>query len=88
MLLAAWLAAGALGCVPPAPIVNVEAPPCRCDCAYSASAPEIGRGCWVQGDTLVCPLVRRTLEIEPAYPADDPRCTKLPDGTMECRVAP
>jgi len=80
------LAALASACAQPAPIVNVEAPPCRCECAYSAKAPEIGRGCHVQGDVLVCPLVRRNLEIEPAVPSEDPRCYPMPDGTTRCEV--
>ena len=76
----------ALGCAQPAPIVNVEAPPCECACEFKATTPEIGRGCFVQGDTLVCPLVRRTLELEPAYPTEDPRCTRQEDGTLRCEV--
>lgn len=80
------LLAGVLGCAQPAPIVNVEAPPCECACEFKATTPEIGRGCFVQGDTLVCPLVRRTLELEPAYPAEDPRCTKMEDGSIRCEV--
>lgn len=76
----------ALGCAQPAPVVNVEAPPCKCECSYKASAPEIGRGCHVQGDVLVCPLVRRTLEIEPAVPSEDPRCYPMPDGKTRCEV--
>ena len=31
-------------------------------------------------------LVKRQLEIEPAYPSDDPRCEKQPDGTLRCQV--
>jgi hypothetical protein len=75
---------------PPPPVVNVEAPPCdcACDCSFKASTPQVGKGCWVQGDVLVCPLVRRELEIEPAYPSEDPRCEKQPDGTLRCKVIP
>ena len=69
-----------------APPVHVHAPPCDCSCLFRASAPEVGKGCWVNGDVLVCPLVRRTLDIEPAYPSEDPRCEKLPDGTMRCEI--
>jgi hypothetical protein len=71
---------------PPPPVVNVEAPPCECACSFEAKAPEVGKGCWVSGDHLVCPLVRRTLEIEPAYPAEDPRCEPQEDGTIRCEV--
>lgn len=70
------------------PQVNVEAPPCDCSCSFAATAPQIGKGCYVSGDVLVCPLVRRTLEVEPAYPSEDPRCTKQPDGTLRCEVEP
>jgi len=97
--LAAALAA--LGCAQPqvvrveptpvtvaAPNVTVQAPPCQCDCSstFKARVPEIGAGCWVQDDVLVCPLVHRNLEIEPAYPGEDPRCEKLPDGSLRCQV--
>ena len=68
------------------PQVNVDSPPCDCTCLFRASTPEIGKGCWVNGDVLVCPLVRRTLDIEPAYPSEDPRCEKLPDGSMRCEI--
>ena len=68
------------------PQVNVDSQPCDCTCLFRASAPEIGKGCWVNGDVLVCPLVRRTLDIEPAYPSEDPRCEKLPDGSMRCEI--
>lgn len=84
VLPAAWLV---LACVQDPPIVNVQAPPCECACQYRAVAPEIGRGCWVQKDVLVCPLVKRTLDIEPAYPSDDPRCEKQADGTLRCKIA-
>jgi len=66
----------------------VQAPPCQCDCAFKASAPQIGKGCWVKGDVLICPLVRRDLDIEPAYPSEDPRCKKLPSGDLECALHP
>ena len=69
-----------------APQVHVQAPPCDCACEFRASAPQIGKGCYVNDDVLVCPLVRRTLDIEPAYPSVDPRCEKLEDGTMRCEV--
>ncbi len=81
----------ALACQTPAPVVHVQAPPatpCNCDCAYRATAPQIGKGCWVEGDRLICPLVRRSLEVEPAYPSDDPRCERLPDGSLRCAVDP
>ena len=81
------LAWTAMGCAYPPPVVNVESPPCECTCHFKATSPEIGRGCWVQNDVLICPLVRRTLDIEPAYPSEDPRCTKQPDGTLRCEVA-
>jgi len=83
-LVAAGVAA--LGCQHPPPVVEVEAPPCECACSFRATAPEIGKGCWVQNDVLVCPLVKRTLEIEPAYPDIDPRCERLEDGTLRCEV--
>ena len=68
--------------------ITVEAPPCKCDCAFKASAPQVGKGCWVNGDLLVCPLVRRDLDIEPAYPSEDPRCKKLPSGEIQCEIHP
>ena len=71
---------------PPPPVVNVQAPPCDCACNFKATTPQIGKGCHVQGDVLICPLVRRTLDIEPAYPSEDPRCERLPDGTMACEI--
>lgn len=89
---APWIALAALlalGCqTPPAPVVHVQAPPCDCACSssFKASVPQIGKGCHVQGDVLVCPLVRRTLEIEPAYPSEDPRCTRQADGTTVCEI--
>ena len=87
------------GCAQP-PVVQVEptpitveaptvtVPTCQCDCssAFRARVPQIGAGCWVQDDVLVCPLVSRNLEIEPAYPSEDPRCEKLADGSLRCRV--
>jgi len=82
----AAVAIAALGCQRPPPVVEVEAPPCECACSFRATAPEIGKGCWVQNDVLVCPLVKRTLEIEPAYPEADPRCERLEDGTLRCEV--
>lgn len=78
----------ALGCQTKAPVVNVQAPPCKCDCAYRATAPQIGKGCWVEGDRLICPLVRRSVDVEPAYPSEDPRCEKQADGTLKCGVYP
>ncbi|UCE85350.1 MAG: hypothetical protein JSU66_13515 [Deltaproteobacteria bacterium] len=84
----AALACAVLACATPPPVVNVEAPPCQCDCAFRATTPEIGRGCWVQGDVLVCPLVVKTIDIEPAYPGSDPRCEKQDDGTLRCEVSP
>jgi hypothetical protein len=86
LLLACALFAAA--CATPAPVVNVEAPPCECACEFRATAPQIGKGCVVDGDRLICPLVRRTLDIEPAYPAEDPRCEKQPDGTLRCEITP
>lgn len=77
-----------LACQTPAPVVNVEAPPCECACQFKATTPEVGKGCWVQNDVMICPLVTRTLEIEPAYPGEDPRCTRQADGTLRCEVAP
>jgi hypothetical protein len=88
ILALALAAAGALGCQTPPPVVHVQAPPCECACAFQATAPQVGEGCWVSGDRMVCPLVRRTLEIEPAYPAADPRCKRQPDGTLRCEVQP
>ena len=68
------------------PVVHVEAPPCECECAFKATAPQVGKGCWVSGDVMVCPLVRRDLEIEPAYPSEDPRCRRMPNGELRCAV--
>ena len=89
---------GLAACAQP-PVVRVEptpvtvqapevAPTCQCDCssAFKARVPQIGSGCWVQDDVLVCPLVHRQLEVEPAYPGEDPRCEKLPDGSLRCEV--
>ncbi len=88
-LLAAALALAACqSAPPPRPVVNVQAPPCNCECAYAATAPQIGKGCWVEGDRLICPLVRRSIEVEPAYPSEDPRCERQPDGTLRCTVDP
>jgi len=84
----ALAAASAVACQQAPPIVNVQAPPCHCDCAFKASTPQIGKGCWVKGDVLICPLVRRDLDIEPAYPSEDPRCKKLPNGDLECALHP
>ncbi|MDJ0788329.1 MAG: hypothetical protein QNK05_16095 [Myxococcota bacterium] len=88
-----WLACGVLlgalasvACETPPPVVNVEAPPCDCQCSFQATAPQVGKGCWVSGDKLVCPLVRRTLELEPAYPSEDPRCERQEDGSLRCEV--
>ena len=81
----AWLMAS--GCeTPPPPVVNVTTPPCDCACSFKATTPQIGKGCHVQGDVLICPLVRRTLDIEPAYPSEDPRCEKQPDGSVVCSI--
>jgi hypothetical protein len=74
------LALTSLACQQAPPVVNVQAPPCECACAFKASAPQVGKGCWVSGDLMVCPLVRRDLEIEPAYPSEDPRCERLANG--------
>ncbi len=74
----------ALACQQAPPVINVQAPPC--ECAFKATAPQVGKGCWVSGDLLVCPLVRRDLEIEPAYPSEDPRCEKLEDGSLRCAI--
>jgi hypothetical protein len=79
-------ALGWLACQQAPPVVQVQAPPCECACAFKASAPQVGKGCWVSGDLMVCPLVRRDLEIEPAYPSDDPRCERLPDGDLRCAI--
>ena len=76
-----------VACAKP-PVVNVAAQPCECECSFKATAPQIGKGCWVQNDVLICPLVKRTLEIEPAYPDADPRCERQPDGTLRCEVEP
>jgi hypothetical protein len=84
----AALACALLACTTPPPVVNVEAPPCECACEFRAKTPEIGRGCHVQGDVLVCPLVVKTIDIEPAYPGEDPRCEKQEDGTLRCEVKP
>ena len=87
-LVAGLLFVAALGCQRPPPVVNVQAPPCDCACSFRAVSPEIGRGCYVKDDVLVCPLVKRTLELEPAFPSDDPRCQKQPDGSLRCEVEP
>ena len=79
---------GALACQTPPPVVNVEATPCECACSFEAKAPQVGKGCWVSGDNLVCPLVRRSVEVEPAYPSEDPRCDRQEDGTLRCEVHP
>ena len=86
LLAAALVLAACQSPPPPRPVVNVQAPPCDCSCAFRAVAPQVGKGCWVQNDVLVCPLVKRTLDIEPAYPSEDPRCEKLPDGSMRCEI--
>jgi len=80
------LAPAILACQHEPPIVNVQAPPCDCSCAFKATAPQVGKGCWVSGDMMVCPLVRRDLEIEPAYPSEDPRCERLPNGELRCAI--
>lgn len=87
-IVASALVAGALvlACKTPPPVVNVQAPPCECACAFEATAPEIGKGCYVRDDLLICPLVRRTLDVEPAYPSEDPRCERQPDGSLRCEV--
>ena len=84
------IALAASACQTPAPVVNVSAPPCRCACesAFQASTPQIGKGCYVDGDRLICPLVRRSVDLEPAYPSEDPRCEKQADGTIRCTVHP
>ena len=80
------LASVTLACQHAPPVVNVQAPPCECACAFKATAPQVGKGCWVSGDLLVCPLVRRDLEIEPAYPSEDPRCERLANGKLRCAI--
>jgi hypothetical protein len=80
------LALAALACQQAPPVVNVQAPPCECACDFRATAPQVGKGCWVSGDLMVCPLVRRDLEIEPAYPSEDPRCERLPNGDLQCAI--
>jgi hypothetical protein len=75
-----------LACQQAPPVVNVQAPPCECACDFKATAPQVGKGCWVSGDLMVCPLVRRDLEIEPAYPSEDPRCERLPNGELQCAI--
>ena len=80
------LALNSLACQQAPPVVNVQAPPCECACAFKASAPQVGKGCWVSGDLMVCPLVRRDLEIEPAHPSEDPRCERLADGDLRCAI--
>ncbi len=87
LLMACWGLSGASGCMPEPPIVNVATPPCECDCRFRATAPQVGRGCYVKDDLLICPLVRRTLDVEPAFPAEDPRCERGPDGALRCEVA-
>lgn len=98
----AMVVVGALGCATQPPVVNVAPPtvnveppavtvqaqPCNCDCssAFAAKVPQIGKGCWVQDDVLVCPLVYRNLDVEPAYPGADPRCERQADGTLRCEV--
>lgn len=79
-----------LACQSAPPVVNVAAPPCRCACesAFRATTPQIGKGCYVDGDRLICPLVRRDVDLEPAYPSEDPRCEKQEDGTIRCTVHP
>jgi hypothetical protein len=80
------LALAALACQQAPPVVHVQAPPCECACAFKATAPQVGKGCWVSGDMMVCPLVRRDLEIEPAYPSEDPRCERLANGELRCAI--
>jgi hypothetical protein len=82
------LTLAALACQQAPPVVNVPAQPCECACAFRATSPQVGKGCWVNGDLLVCPLVRRDLEIEPAYPAEDPRCERLANGELQCAIHP
>ena len=78
--LVALLALAASGCQ--------TQPRCQCDCAFRATTPQVGKGCWVEGDKLICPLVRRSLNLEPAYPSEDPRCEQQEDGTIRCAVHP
>jgi hypothetical protein len=85
-LLISILSPATFACQQAPPVVNVQAPPCECGCAFKATAPQVGKGCWVNGDLLVCPLVRRDLEIEPAYPSEDPRCKRLEDGSLRCAI--
>ena len=33
-------------------------------------------------------LVVKTIDIEPAYPGEDPRCERQEDGTLRCEVSP
>lgn len=75
-----------LACQQAPPVVNVQAPPCECACDFKATAPQVGKGCWVSGDMMVCPLVRRDLEIQPAYPSEDPRCERLASGELRCAI--
>jgi hypothetical protein len=82
------LVAVTLACQQAPPVVNVQAPPCKCACDFKATAPQVGKGCWVSGDMMVCPLVRRDLEIQPAYPSEDPRCQRLPSGDLQCAIHP
>lgn len=88
LVLPVALAALLAACESPPPVVNVETPPCECACRFKATQPQIGKGCWVNGDVLVCPLVRRTLDIEPAYPGEDPRCETLESGEIRCEIHP
>jgi hypothetical protein len=80
------MASASLACQHAPPVVNVQAPPCECACDFKATAPQVGKGCWVSGDLLVCPLVRRDLEIAPAYPSEDPRCERLANGELRCAI--
>ena len=82
------LATTLLGCRYLMPAVEMYPPPCDCACSFRATAPEIGQGCWVSGDLLTCPLVRRELEVAPAFPSEDPRCTELELGGVMCEVYP
>ena len=61
---------------------------CQCDCSFKATTPQVGKGCWVEGDKLICPLVRRSLKLEPAYPSEDPRCEQQEDGRIKCAIHP
>ncbi len=79
--LAALLALTALGC-------QTQPRVCQCDCAFKATTPQVGKGCWVEGDKLICPLVRRSLRLEPAYPSEDPRCEQQEDGRIKCAIHP